>query len=303
MKGSSGGGGSQAATPRRHKSRSPQPSAKKPQQTVIRSSLEPEIGTTAGSSVSYTGGVNSVPGDVEAQIEALKAEQARAHPQQGLEALQHEEARGFPIQQEPQHHRQNVPGVASLKRGRASQTDEEAHDEAGTSVSPAKKLRRTDISARSTAVPTDRNDTAMTSSAIQQPDVEDPASVGDSAPALVAEEAAAGAAAAGHSESVLQPRIKETKRNIGVMKGRVKKNPPAGEKGVPSKTKARAKTKTATVISPWLKFLLENPRQTRSQKRKVFVELDAQSQVIPVRGRPSQFKAVMIPATRSSRAQ
>ncbi|KAI4261732.1 MAG: hypothetical protein L6R42_003074 [Xanthoria sp. 1 TBL-2021] len=243
-----------------------------------------------------------IPEDVEAQIRSLEAKKARARALQRLEALQREEARGFPIQQEPQDHRQNVPGAASLKRGRGSQTDEEAHDEAGASVSPAKKLRRTVISARSTAVPTDRNDSAMTSSAIQQPDVEDPASVGDSAPALTAEEAA-GPAAAGHNKTVLEPGIKETKGGRGVMKGRVKKNPPAGGNGVPSKTKARAKAKTAAVISPWLKSLLENPRQTRSQKQKVFVELDAQSQVVPVRGRAGQFKAVMIPATRSSRAK
>lgn len=281
---------------------SPSPFAERFQPPVDQDSLRSQVSRNTRAPDQPADVVNSIPEDVEAQIRSLEAKKARARALQRLEALQREEARGFPIQQEPQDHRQNVPGAASLKRGRGSQTDEEAHDEAGASVSPAKKLRRTVISARSTAVPTDRNDTAMTSSAIQQPDVEDPASVGDSAPALTAEEAA-GPAAAGHNKTVLEPGIKETKGGRGVVKGRVKKNPPAGGNGVPSKTKARAKAKTAAVFSPWLKSLLENPRQTRSQKQKVFVELDAQSQVVPVRGRAGQFKAVMIPATRSSRAK
>ncbi|KAI4281041.1 MAG: hypothetical protein L6R38_003989 [Xanthoria sp. 2 TBL-2021] len=281
---------------------SPSSFAERLQPPVDQDSLRSQVSRNTRAPDQPADVVNSILEDVEAQIRSLEAKKARAHALQRLEALQREEARGFSIQQDPDH-RQNVPGAASLKRGRGSQTDEEAHDEAGASVSPAKKLRRTDVSARSTAIPTNRSDAAMTSSTIQERDVEEPASVDDSATVLTADEAAAGPAAAGHSESVLEPRIRETKRSRGVMKGRVKKNPPAGGKGVPSKTKARAKTKTAAVISPWLKSLLENPRQTRSQKRKVFVELDAQSQVIPVRGRLGQFKAVMIPATRPSRAK
>ncbi|KAL8846880.1 MAG: hypothetical protein Q9221_008046 [Calogaya cf. arnoldii] len=350
MKGS--GGGSRAATPERHKARSPQPSAETPQQTATRSNLEPEIDPSASSPSSHTGGVDSVPGDVKAQTKALEAKKARAIARQSLDVLRREEARGFPIQQEPQNRERNVAGTGSLKRGRDSQMEEEEHDLAGFSASPGKKLRRMAVSGSSSAVPGARASTSpgessrrmevpgsssavptaevdaaaaattpISPSATRESNVENHANVEANATALSTDAVAAGSAVAAGIDSAVEPTTQETNRARGVEKGRKggRKNPPAGvqsrarERGpqATTTTTTRAKNKTATVSPRWLSSLLENSRQTRSQKPTVFIELDAKSQVIPVQGRPRQStrpkstrsKAAMAPITRSSRAK
>ncbi|KAL8648596.1 MAG: hypothetical protein Q9226_005924 [Calogaya cf. arnoldii] len=418
MKGSSGC--SRPATPERHQARSPQPSAETPQQTATRSNLEPEIDTSAISPSSHTGGVDRVPGDVEAQIKAMEAKKARALARQSLEVLRHEEARGFPIVQEPQNHERNPVCTESLKRGRECQREEEEHDSVGPYASPGKKLRRMAVSCSSTAVPRtgassspgeslqrmdvpgsytafpkagtssspgealrqievpgsgtafstagasassgellQRMDvlgsstafpkagastppgetlrrievpgtstavpgtevdaaaaaTPMGPSATQESNVENHANVEANATALSTDAVAAGPTAGVDTEAAVGPTTQETNRARGVTKGRgrSRKNPPAGvqsraqERGPVTTTTrtSRAKSRPATVNSRWLRSVLDNSRQTRSQKPTVLVELDAQSQVIPVR-RPRQStrpKAAMAPITRSSRAK
>ncbi|KAL8891096.1 MAG: hypothetical protein Q9192_005787 [Flavoplaca navasiana] len=225
--------------------------------------------------------VESVPEGVEAQISSLGAGNSRAQALlQRLRAIRRGEAQGFPIQQEPQNHGRNVPGGGSLKRDRESPLEEEEHDPAGAFASPSKRLRRTKYPHGTPIDATTEAAAATGVTTTQEPDFE--ANAADGAAVLAADRVAADLTAAVDAGTVLGPSIQNTNRCRGAQKGRVEKNPPAGiqkqsREGGPSKTKTRAKTKAATVTSSWLKTLLANPRQTRSQNRKVFVELDAQS--------------------------
>ncbi|KAL8889303.1 MAG: hypothetical protein Q9215_003383 [Flavoplaca cf. flavocitrina] len=251
--------------------------------------------------------VDRGPVDVEAQISSLGPGNSRAQALlQRLRAIRRGEAQGSPIQQEPQNHGRNVPGGGSLKRGREYPLEEEEHDPAGASASPSKRLRRTKYLHGTTMDATSEAVAATRATTTQRPDVE--ANAAEGAAVLAAGRVAADLTAAVGAGTVLGPSIQDTNRCRGAQTGRVNKNPPAGiqkqsREGGASKTKTRAKTKATTVTSSWLKTLLANPRQTRSQNRKVFVELDAQSQVIPARGQPGRFKAVVIPAVRPSRTR
>ncbi|KAL8997801.1 MAG: hypothetical protein Q9188_006240 [Gyalolechia gomerana] len=73
----------------------------------------------------------------------------------------------------------------------------------------------------------------------------------------------------------------------GGSKGAPGKLPSNATAGAPSVKKAKAK-KAKGANPPWLHSLLEQPRQTRSQDRKILYELDAQSQVVPTQLRRSQ---------------
>lgn len=251
--------------------------------------------------------VDSVPEDVEAQLIPLGAGNSRAQALlQRLRAIRRGEAQGFLIQQEPKNHGGTIPSGGSLKRGRESPLEEEEHDPAGASASPSKRLRRTKYPHGTTIDATTEAAAATGATTIQEPDFE--ANSAHGAAVLAADRVAADLRAAVGAGTVLGPRIQDTNRRRGAQKGQVKKNPPGriqkqSREGGPSRTKTRAKTKAATVTSSWLKKLLANPRQTRSQNRQVFVELDAQSQVVPARGQPGRFKAVMIPAVRPSRTK
>ena len=251
--------------------------------------------------------VDRGPVDIEAQISSLGPGNSRARALlQRLRAIRRGEAQGSPIQQEPQNHGRNVPGGGSLKRGHEYPLEEEEHDPAGASASPSKRLRRTTYLHSSTMDATSEAVAATGATTTQRPDVE--ANAAEGAAVLAADRVAADLTAAVGAGTVLGPSIQDTNPCRGTQKGRVKKDPPAGiqkrsREGEPSKTKTRAKTKAVVVTSSWLKTLLANPRQTRLQNRKVFVELDAQSQVVPARGQPGQFKAVMIPAVRPSRTK
>ncbi|KAL9034463.1 MAG: hypothetical protein Q9180_005395 [Flavoplaca navasiana] len=251
--------------------------------------------------------VDRVPEGVEAQISSSGPGNSRAQALlQKLRAIRRGEAQGSPIQQEPQNHGRNIPGGGSLKRGREYPLEEEEHDLAGASASPSKRLRRTKYPHGTTIDATSEAVAAAGATMTQRPDVE--ANAAEGAAVLAADRVAADLTAAVGAGTVLGPSIQDTNPCRGAQKGRVKKNPPAGiqkrsGEGGPSKTKTRAKTKAATVTSSWLKTLLANPRQTRSQNRKVFVELDAQSQAVPARGQPGRFKAVMIPAVPPSRTK
>ncbi|KAL8996203.1 MAG: hypothetical protein Q9169_004225 [Polycauliona sp. 2 TL-2023] len=249
--------------------------------------------------------IDSVPEDAEVQNRALEANNTRPHTRQRLGAIQYEESRGSPIERELQDDGRKLPSAGSLKRGRGSRMEDDEDDLAGPSASPSKRLRQMEIPDSENAVLITGAGTAASPLEIHDPVMEASTNAGESINALVMDGIAANVTAKPHTETVAEPGTHGTKRSRGVQKGTARKNSAAGvqskaRKGGPSKIQSGAKSKTATVTSRWLKSLLENGRQTRSQKRKVFVELDARSQVNPVQRRPCHFKAVMIPATRSS---
>lgn len=85
---------------------------------------------------------------------------------------------------------------------------------------------------------------------------------------------------------------KEKRGGKGAFKKRESKGAPGilpsnATAGAPSVKKAKAK-KAKGASPPWLHSLLEQPRQTRSQDRKILYELDAQSQVVATQPRRSQ---------------
>ncbi|KAL8933761.1 MAG: hypothetical protein Q9211_005601 [Gyalolechia sp. 1 TL-2023] len=99
---------------------------------------------------------------------------------------------------------------------------------------------------------------------------------------------------AGHHQPPKLPSKQGSKKKRGG-KGAMKKGsigapvkrPSNGTAGAPSMKKTKAK-KVEGATPPWLHSLLAQPRQTRSQHRKILYELDAQSQVVPTQSRRSQ---------------
>ncbi|KAL8782156.1 MAG: hypothetical protein Q9213_005660 [Squamulea squamosa] len=259
--------------------------------------------------------VHSEPEDIQAQTRALEARKISAHALQRLETLQREEAQGFPIQQgRTRHYEMEASGASPVKRGRKSQVDEEEEDEDDFSAPAAKRARQTRTFDTATPGPTVGAAAALDPLVgNQEPEVEDLVNVHDSVTALLSDGHAAAPTASVGAEIVSKPKKKEKKGSRGVVKRCAKKNPPTTvhrrTERASSVKKTGTKSKTATVAPPWLLSLLENPRQTRSRKQTAFIELNAQSQPISIQPRRSQrkfqpgvFKAVIVPATRSSKA-
>ncbi|KAL8688305.1 MAG: hypothetical protein Q9224_004917 [Gallowayella concinna] len=321
------------------------PAAEREVPRQLHDSQQRQKGTTKP--IHTTRDVVGAPEIVETQMRALEARRTTTHALQRLKGRDREEAQGFPLHQVPANHARPVARSSPSKRKRDAVADEEEDDGGAPSATPAKRIRPTAIphdtfsASASTKVATARiphnrernvalvgnaddgrpanpaTGVTITPTVIvddREDSIEQHVNEGTnihwgptSRPGIRHKPATQRTGNRSHSQ-----RATNQKKGVrGAIKERVEKNPPKSIQSrsiaVGSSMKTRSSKKTEGVTPSWLRSFLETSTGTRSQKQRVFLELDARGDVATVqqgrsqRGvRPAYLRAVGVPSIKPS---